>query len=189
MGAITSQGRHEIFYKDWGTGPADRLPPRLAAERRRLGQPDAVLPGAGLSRHRPRPPRPRPLDPDRHRQRHGHLRRRRRRAGRASRPARTPSTSATRPAAARWRATSPSYGSQGRVAKAVLISAIPPVMVKSASNPGGTADRGVRRLPRGAMANRAQFYLDVAVGPVLRLQPARARRSRKASSTTGGARA
>ena len=38
----------------------------------------------------------------------------------------------------------------GRVAKAVLIDAVPPVMVKKESNPGGTADRGVRRLPRRA---------------------------------------
>ena len=41
------------------------------------------------------------------------------------------------------------YGG-GRVAKAVLIGAVPPVMVKSAKNPGGAADRSLRRLPRGA---------------------------------------
>ena len=36
----------------------------------------------------------------------------------------------------------------GRVAKAVLISAIPPVMIKKESNPGGPADRGLRWLPQ-----------------------------------------
>src|ERR1700749_990511 len=52
----------------------------------------------------------------------------------------------------------------GRVAKAAIISAIPPVMVKKESNPGGPPIEvfdGFRK----AMANRAQFYLDVAAGP------------------------
>ncbi len=41
------------------------------------------------------------------------------------------------------------YGQpQGRVAKAVLVCAVPPLMLKTAANPGRPADRGVRRLPR-----------------------------------------
>ncbi|MEO9130798.1 MAG: alpha/beta hydrolase [Sphingomonas sp.] len=52
----------------------------------------------------------------------------------------------------------------GRVAKAALISAIPPVMVKSDSNPGGTPIE-VFDGYRAAMANRAQFYRDVPEGP------------------------
>ena len=39
---------------------------------------------------------------------------------------------------------------KGRVAKAVLIGAVPPIMVKTDKNPGRPADRGVRRLPRRA---------------------------------------
>ena len=35
-----------------------------------------------------------------------------------------------------------------RVAKAVLIGAIPPLMLKTAANPGGLADRGIRSAPR-----------------------------------------
>jgi non-heme chloroperoxidase len=35
------------------------------------------------------------------------------------------------------------YGGDGRVAKAVLISAITPVMIKSASNPGGLSTRSM----------------------------------------------
>ncbi len=51
---------------------------------------------------------------------------------------------------------------QGRVAKAVLISAIPPVMVKSANNPGGTPLEVFDGYRNALARNRAQFYLDVA---------------------------
>lgn len=54
---------------------------------------------------------------------------------------------------------------RGRVQKAVLISAIPPVMVKSANNPGGTPMEVFDGYRAALMANRAQFYLDVAGGP------------------------
>jgi non-heme chloroperoxidase len=52
----------------------------------------------------------------------------------------------------------------GRVAKAAIISAIPPVMLKSASNPGGTPIEVFDNF-RAGMASRAQFYLDIASGP------------------------
>ena len=53
----------------------------------------------------------------------------------------------------------------GRVAKAVLITAVPPVMVKSAKNPGGTPIEVFDGFRSALAANRAQFYLDVASGP------------------------
>jgi non-heme chloroperoxidase len=53
----------------------------------------------------------------------------------------------------------------GRVAKAVLISAIPPVMVKSDKNPGGTPREAFDGYRNGLAANRAQFYIDVPAGP------------------------
>ena len=56
------------------------------------------------------------------------------------------------------------YGGGGRVAKAALISAIPPVMLKSDKNPGGTPMEVFDGF-RAGMANRAQFYLDIASGP------------------------
>jgi non-heme chloroperoxidase len=56
------------------------------------------------------------------------------------------------------------YGGDGRVAKAVLISSITPVMVKSASNPGGLPIEFFDGF-RAGMANRAQFYRDVPEGP------------------------
>ena len=54
---------------------------------------------------------------------------------------------------------------KGRVAKAVLISAVPPVMVKSAKNPGGTPLEVFDGFRAAHIANRAQFFLDVASGP------------------------
>ena len=53
----------------------------------------------------------------------------------------------------------------GRVARAVLISAVPPVMVQSASNPGGLPIAVFDGLRAALAANRAQFFLDVASGP------------------------
>ena len=54
---------------------------------------------------------------------------------------------------------------KGRVAKAVLVSAIPPVMLKSAKNPGGSPIEVFDGLRDALAANRAQFYLDLASGP------------------------
>jgi non-heme chloroperoxidase len=53
----------------------------------------------------------------------------------------------------------------GRVAKAVLISAVPPVMVKSENNPGGLPIEVFDDLRARLVENRAQFYLDIASGP------------------------
>ncbi|MDB5672964.1 MAG: chloroperoxidase [Alphaproteobacteria bacterium] len=53
----------------------------------------------------------------------------------------------------------------GRVSKAVLISAIPPVMVRKESNPGGTPIEVFDGFRAALAANRSQFYLDIASGP------------------------
>ncbi|MEU1485339.1 alpha/beta hydrolase [Streptomyces sp. NPDC005752] len=53
----------------------------------------------------------------------------------------------------------------GRVAKAVLVSAVPPVMVKSASNPGGLPIEVFDGFRASLTANRAQFYREVPSGP------------------------
>jgi non-heme chloroperoxidase len=53
----------------------------------------------------------------------------------------------------------------GRVAKAVLISAVPPVMIKKESNPGGLPLEVFDNFREQTAFNRAQFYLDVASGP------------------------
>jgi non-heme chloroperoxidase len=53
----------------------------------------------------------------------------------------------------------------GRVAKAALISAVPPVMLKSDSNPGGTPMEAFDFYRSQTAFNRAQFFLDVPTGP------------------------
>ncbi|WP_394042592.1 alpha/beta fold hydrolase [Roseixanthobacter liquoris] len=53
----------------------------------------------------------------------------------------------------------------GRVAKAVLVSAVPPLMVKTEANPGGLPIEVFDGLRAGLAANRAQFFVDVPAGP------------------------
>lgn len=53
----------------------------------------------------------------------------------------------------------------GRVAKAVLIGAVPPIMVKSEKNPGGLPIGVFDGFRAALVANRAQFYVDVPTGP------------------------
>jgi len=54
---------------------------------------------------------------------------------------------------------------RGRVAKAVLMSAVPPIMVKTPSNPGGLPIEVFDGLRSSLAANRAQFYRDLPAGP------------------------
>jgi non-heme chloroperoxidase len=54
---------------------------------------------------------------------------------------------------------------QGRVAKLVLIGAVPPLMVKTPTNPGGMPVEVLDGMRQQYAANRAQFYLDFAGGP------------------------
>ncbi|GLI23703.1 non-heme chloroperoxidase [Xanthobacter flavus] len=54
---------------------------------------------------------------------------------------------------------------QGRVAKAVLVSAVPPLMVKTAANPGGTPLEVFDGFRSALAANRSQFFMDVTSGP------------------------
>ena len=53
----------------------------------------------------------------------------------------------------------------GRVKKAVLISAVPPLMLKTADNPGGVPQEVFDGLRKGQLENRAQLYRDIASGP------------------------
>ncbi|WP_321877869.1 alpha/beta fold hydrolase [Paraburkholderia bannensis] len=53
----------------------------------------------------------------------------------------------------------------GRVAKAVLVSAVPPLMLKTAVNPEGLPADVFDGLRAALAANRAQFFLDLPAGP------------------------
>jgi non-heme chloroperoxidase len=52
-----------------------------------------------------------------------------------------------------------------RVAKAVLVGAVPPIMVKTAANPEGLSIEFFDEFRKGYLANRAQFFHDIASGP------------------------
>jgi len=54
---------------------------------------------------------------------------------------------------------------ESRVAKAVIISAVPPLMVKTPANPGGLPKDVFDGFQAQTANNRAQFYYDVAAGP------------------------
>ena len=57
------------------------------------------------------------------------------------------------------------FGGNGRVAKAVLIGSVTPVMVKSDKNPGGLALDVFEGFRTALASNRAQFFRDVPAGP------------------------
>ena len=50
-----------------------------------------------------------------------------------------------------------------RVAKAVLISAIPPLMLKTAANPGGLPIAAFDQIRAGIVADRSQFWKDLSM--------------------------
>ena len=58
------------------------------------------------------------------------------------------------------------YGQKaGRVAKAVLVSAVPPLMLKTTENPEGLPIEVFNGFRSALAANRAQFFRDVPAGP------------------------
>ena len=56
------------------------------------------------------------------------------------------------------------HGSK-RVAKAVLVGAVPPLMLKTEANPDGLPIEVFDEIRAGSLANRAQLYKDFAAGP------------------------
>src|SRR3981189_2631602 len=50
-----------------------------------------------------------------------------------------------------------------RVAKAVLISAVPPLMLKTDSNPGGLPVAAFDQIRAGVLADRSQFFKDLSI--------------------------
>ncbi len=54
---------------------------------------------------------------------------------------------------------------EGRVAKAAIISAVPPLMVQTPANPGGLPKKVFDDFQTALAANRSVFYRDIAAGP------------------------
>src|SRR5213593_1109284 len=54
---------------------------------------------------------------------------------------------------------------ESRVAKAAILSAVPPLMVKTPANPGGLPKEVFDDFQKQNANNRAQFYYDIASGP------------------------
>ena len=54
---------------------------------------------------------------------------------------------------------------ESRVSKAVLVSAVPPLMVKTSANPLGLPKQVFDDFQAALLANRSQFYRDIAAGP------------------------
>ena len=54
-------------------------------------------------------------------------------------------------------------GKTKRVAKAVLIGAIPPLMLKTEANPGGTPKEAFDQIRAGLLADRSQFFKDLTL--------------------------
>lgn len=52
-----------------------------------------------------------------------------------------------------------------RLAKAALVSAVPPLMIKSVSNPGGLSVAVFDGIRTSSIADRSQFYKELASGP------------------------
>ncbi len=52
-----------------------------------------------------------------------------------------------------------------RVSKAVLVSAVPPLMLKTPDNPGGLPLEVFDGMRKASLENRSQLYLDIASGP------------------------
>jgi non-heme chloroperoxidase len=57
------------------------------------------------------------------------------------------------------------YGGAGRVKKAVLISSVPPLMVKTEANPAGAPIEVFDSFREAMIRDRAQFFIDVPTGP------------------------
>ncbi len=74
-----------------------------------------------------------------------------------------------------------------RVAKAVLIGAVPPLMLKTAANPGGLSMEVFDGIRANVLADRSKFFKE-SDHTVLRLQSGRGRRYRKACANRSGSR-
>ncbi len=72
-----------------------------------------------------------------------------------------------------------------RVAKAVLVSSVPPLMLKTPANPGGLPIEVFDGIRKASLADRSQLYLDLASGPFFGYNRPGAKKSQGAIDSSG----
>ena len=170
MSTITTSDGTEIYYKDWGEGPAVTLSHGWPLSADAWDGQMLFLAQHGFRCHRTRPARPRPFQPAVGRQRHEHLRRRPRRGHRDARP---PRRHGRRPLDRRWRGRALHRAARNgtrREGRADL--GRPAGLVKSDANPEGLPVEAFDGFA-GRHVQRPVAVLPGPREPVLRRQPAR----------------
>ena len=75
---------------------------------------------------------------------------------------------------------------ESRVAKAAILGAVPPIMVKTENNPGGLPKEVFDGFQRQVATNRSQFYYDLATGPFYGFNRPGAKNPTRLSGIGGG---
>ena len=160
MAAITTNDGTEIYYKDWGSGPPVVFSHGWPLTADAWDAADGVPRGAGLPLHRARSPRARPIEPavDDGNEMDTY----------ADDLAAVTTALDLRDAVHVGHSTGGGevaryIGRHGtsRVRKAVLIGAVPPLMLKTPTNPNGLPIETFDGIRAGVTADRSQFFKDL----------------------------
>ena len=160
MSTIITKDGTEIYYKDWGSGPVVTFSHGWPLSADAWDGQMLFLAQNGFRVVGARPAWPRPFQPDLNGKRHGRLCRRSRGRDRGAGP--TDATLVGHSTGGGEVARYIGRHGTGRVAKAALVSAVPPIMLKSAANPEGLPMEVFDGLRAGLVKDRSQFYKDLA---------------------------
>ena len=161
MSTITTEDGTEIYFKDWGEGPAVTLSHGWPLSADAWDGQMLFLAQKRLPRRRARPSRSRPVEPDVVGQRHERVRRRPRGVDRDARP---PRRDRRRPLDRRRRSRAvhrPARHRPRRESRADLRGAAG-ASSKSDANPDGLPVEAFDAIRGGLAADRSQFYRDLA---------------------------